>query len=370
MCPAECPAEFKSKHRSREDEVKKYLTKSGQVTVSGLARLRGDLKMSKNKYRMALAKVESTQMLAYHLEDLVEAKEKNTGIHWSWSNSPATDWENKWFLVYKPLCFKFFAVVAFVLSFFSFLGAISSMHGVDVSSSVYFLAVHSPQATAAGVVIFIFFSLGYASYITMWAMFQIRLPGLMELVPYSTSPEGLSFNVRMCCRFAAPLAFFYLGWIAESGLKSGSWIYNQAPIYATSQNITVLRNVTKQVMMPVSLSRHLADVTPEYTTRIMSESVHVGIQNATWQTVNVTVLEAVNITVHNSTRPIRMFSSFSNFYQLQNVPAINSAFGTAFPVILLIMVPLFIANAFNRLFVMLKWSGFQFGTGIIAIIVL
>lgn len=35
--------------------------------------------------------------------------------------------------------------------------------------------------------------------------------GLMELVPHSTSPEGLSFNVRMCARLAAPLAFFYLG---------------------------------------------------------------------------------------------------------------------------------------------------------------
>jgi hypothetical protein len=40
----------------------------------------------------------------------------------------------------------------------------------------------------------------------------------MELVPRRTTPESLSFNVRMCARLAAPLAFFYLGWISENGM--------------------------------------------------------------------------------------------------------------------------------------------------------
>lgn len=38
-----------------------------------------------------------------------------------------------------------------------------------------------------------------------------RFGGMMELVPFKTTPESLSFNVRMCARLAAPLAFFYLG---------------------------------------------------------------------------------------------------------------------------------------------------------------
>lgn len=34
-----------------------------------------------------------------------------------------------------------------------------------------------------------------------------------------TTPEALSFNVRMVARLAAPLAFFYLGWISENGIR-------------------------------------------------------------------------------------------------------------------------------------------------------
>jgi hypothetical protein len=77
-------------------------------------------------------------------------------------------------------------------------------------SSVYFLAVHDPTATAASIAIFILFSFGYTTYITYWALFQIRISGMMELVPYKTTPESLSFNVRMIARLSAPLAFFYL----------------------------------------------------------------------------------------------------------------------------------------------------------------
>ena len=39
----------------------------------------------------------------------------------------------------------------------------------------------------------------------------------MVMCQGQTTPEALSFNVRMCVRLAAPLAFFYLGWISENG---------------------------------------------------------------------------------------------------------------------------------------------------------
>lgn len=50
----------------------------------------------------------------------------------------------------------------------------------------------------------------------------------MELVPHRSTPKSISFNVRAVARFAAPLAFFYLGWIAENGIKEGDWQYNDA----------------------------------------------------------------------------------------------------------------------------------------------
>ena len=111
----------------------------------------------------------------------------------------------------------------------SFVGAICSMKGIKPSSSPYFLAVHNNQATIFEIVIFVFSSLGYVAYVAMWALFQMQFAGLMDLVPGRTTPESLSFNVRMVARLAAPLVFFYLGWLAENGLKSGEWIYNDAP---------------------------------------------------------------------------------------------------------------------------------------------
>ena len=50
------------------------------------------------------------------------------------------------------------------------------------------------------ITIFILFTLGYVTYITMWSLFRVRLVGTMELVPHRTHPKSLSFNVRMIAR--------------------------------------------------------------------------------------------------------------------------------------------------------------------------
>jgi hypothetical protein len=130
----------------------------------------------------------------------------------------------------------------------------------------------------------------------------------MELVPFRTTPESLSFNVRMNARLAAPLAFFYLGWMAENGIKEGDWLYNSAPdLY---QNVTV-GNVTQAM----------------YTSQ-----------------------------------EIFMPSSFSDFYQLQSVGIIKSTFGTIFPILLMCVLFLFLIKAFNRILVLLKLDKYQFGS--------
>ena len=269
----ECPSEFRS------DRLGKVATnKSGQITVDTLAELRTQLNSKKDKYKMSEAKVEVTKLLAYKLEDIVAAKNANSGqgsqvIRWTLSDTDSTRNEYLWLVKVKPILMKVLAVIFGVLSLFSFLGVVCSMAGVSSDVSVYYLAVHASTSTTGGITIFVLITLGYITYITSWSLFQIRLAGLMELVPYRTTPESLSFNVRMIARLAAPLAFFYLGWINENGIKSGSWQYNQAPNLVTYQNITS--------------------------------------GNAT-QLVQVTTSQA-----------IFMPSSFSNFYQLQSVPAIQ-----------------------------------------------
>lgn len=198
---------------------------------------------------MSQEKVEVTKMLCYKLEDIVEAKERAGAdvIHWTLSDTDSTTFMYNWEIKNKPYFLKALAAFFLTLSLFSFLGVISSMAGVDKSTSVYFIAVHNGESVA-GVTIFILITLGYVVYLTTWALFQMRLAGLMELVPHRTTPESLSFNVRRLTGFAAPLAFFYLGWINENGIKTGSYLYNDAdtdPIYMPSafSHFYVIANV-------------------------------------------------------------------------------------------------------------------------------
>jgi hypothetical protein len=167
----------------------------------------------------------------------------------------------------------------------------------------------------AGITVFILITLGYTVYITFWALTELRISDACQLVPGSTTPEALSFNVRMVARLAAPLAFFYLGWIAENGLRSGSWTSNDAPsiIDLVEHNITF--NGTSTVTF-----------------------------------VNETISEA-----------IFMPSAFSKFYQLQNVGPVQEIFGTVFPIVLFIVMGLVGLKIFNRILVLCKLDSYQFG---------
>lgn len=123
-----------------------------------------------------------------------------------------------------------------------------------------------------------------------------------------TTPESLSFNARMVARLAAPLAFFYLGWISENGLTSGDWTENQV--------------------------------------------AYVNVYNGT---------EIIGQEPHS----VPMLSAFSNFYQLQSVPIIKSTFGTIFPIILFCVMGLIIPNLLNRILILCKLERYQFGAEIV-----
>lgn len=296
--------------------------KKGHITVDTLAALRTRLNTLKASYKMSQARVEETKILAYNLEDIVLAKnstDERKIIRWTLFDKDSTAWEYNWHIKYKPVLNKLAAILFFILSAFSFLGVICSMHGVSHDVSIYYSAVHRSKSTVGGIALFILVTLGYTVYITFWALFQMKIAGNMELVPHRTTPTSLSFNVRMVARLAAPLAFFYLGWIVENGITTGSWQYNDAP--ATYTNVTV------------------------------SSYDH---------TTNTTVYKNETVAIDHS---IFMPSAFSNFYQLQSVGAIQSTFGTIFPILLFCVLFLFLINAFNRLLVLIKMEEYQFGAG-------
>ena len=319
---AECPSEFRSDRMGTVAADKK-----GHITIDTLAHLRTRLNLLRAAYKSNQAKVEGTKILAYTLEDIVAAKNDpgaNT-IHWSLYDSDSTPQQYNWHIKTKPMLLKAGAIFAGILSVFSFLGVVCSMGGVENEVSVYFLAVHDTEhANRGGIALFILITLGYTVAITTWALFQMRIAGAMELQPGRTTPMSLSFNVRMNARLAAPLAFFYLGWMAENGIKAGPWLYNEAPDYlvnATLVNTTTIDPIT-----------------------------------------NITTT-----TYYNGTKYVDggvfMPSAFSDFYQLQSVGAIKSTFGTIFPVLLFCVLFLFVINAFNRLLVLIKMEEYQFGAG-------
>lgn len=226
---SECPPDFKS-GRAGTAEVDK---KTGKVTLACLARLRLRLNLLKHRYRMAQSKVELTKSTAYYLEDIIEAKKRfaetgNKSIKWTTTGLEGSSVEYECHVIYIPLLWRLLSVMCTCLSVFSFLGVICSMSGVPYSNSLYFIAVHDDRATLGSIAVFILLTLGYASYVTFAALFSVQIAGFFELVPHRTTPEALSFNVRMVARLAAPLAFFYLGWIAENGMDSGSWEYDNA----------------------------------------------------------------------------------------------------------------------------------------------
>lgn len=342
----ECPSEFRSERMGTV-----AANKQGQITVDTLAQLRTRLNQLKDAYKMAQAKSESTKLRAYELEDIVTAKNTPgaTVIRWSLTDKDSTPEEYRWHIVIRPLLLKFAAVVCATLSLLSFLGVVCSMHGVGNEVSPYFLAVHRDDATVGGVCVFILITLGYTVYIAFWALTEMRVSATNQLVPGSTSPEALSFNVRMVARLAAPLAFFYLGWISENGIKTGSWTNNSAPdilVNTTSHNETTALNSTLLTGL-VDLTQFMEDHT--FVHSISDLSQNTTDPGTVWQS-----------------QAIFMPSAFSHFYQLQNVNAVQQALGTIFPIVLFVVLGLVMFNVMNRLLVLMKMGAYQFGAPIIS----
>lgn len=247
-----------------------------------------------------------------------------------------------------------------------------------------------------------------------------RLAGFMELVPYKTTPESLSFNVRMVARLAAPLAFFYLGWLSENGIKPGDWSDNQAPSVTTYRNVSIAipKNTTigNLTFSPSTFPSTLLTAYPSVslspsfthnpsTTHAPSTSQKPSIapsQPRLFSLSEVTTSPSSSPTIssspslspsptiksnstyfpsaasnatisHNRTVLIAttipgglpMPSCFSHFYQLQAVSSLKSTFGTFFPVLLFCVMFLIATNILNHFLVLIRVDYLQFGAEIV-----
>lgn len=220
ICVQECPPEFTSARLGKVALDKK----TGKVTLESLAQLRGEVIALKGSFKMCQGKVEEAKRNAYYYEDILEAMNNKSEKIIKWSLAPpSTEWDYSWHITIKPLLFRIAAIFAAALSIFSYLGIIGTMNGVGPGVSVYFLAVHDDRSSASGICVFVLFTLFHAVFTIVWSVFQMKISNLMELLPGQTTPSSLSVNARVCANLSSPLAFFYLGWIYENGLRRGSW---------------------------------------------------------------------------------------------------------------------------------------------------
>lgn len=234
-----CPDEFRS---SRAGNVS--CEKDGSISLGCLAKLKQKMYWNKANYIMSLRKIEQLQTESYFLEDVLAAISSNSdNIKWTFAreeeeypfaNNLFKTFEMPYYSKIQPVLFKFLGAVFGVISLLSYLGVLGSIKGVPLNTSPYFVAVHDQGTSGSGITIFVLLTLGYASYVTMWALFQMNISGVMELVGNKgTWPVSMSFNARMVARLASPLAFFYLGWIHENQIISGDFenASNGTPLY-------------------------------------------------------------------------------------------------------------------------------------------
>jgi hypothetical protein len=218
----ECPSEFKSETMGTIAS-----DKDGKITIDSLAKLRSSLFYLSSSYEMAQGKVEVAKVNAYYYEDLLEAKARLDGIKSiKWSFDPeSTEREYTYHIYIRPFLFRVLSLMSIAMSVFSSLGIVGTMNGVGKSLSVYATVIHAESTSGSGICVFVIITLLYPAYVTMWSIFQMKIARVMEVLPGKrTTAPSLSVNSRAVIRLSTPLAFFYLGWVFENGIKEGDWL--------------------------------------------------------------------------------------------------------------------------------------------------
>ncbi len=87
-------------------------------------------------------------------------------IKWSFKEE-GTEREYMWEIWYKPLLWRFAGLLTGILSAFSYLGILGSIPNISRKVSVYDQAVHSPNSSGGGIVVFVLVTLCYTACTAM-----------------------------------------------------------------------------------------------------------------------------------------------------------------------------------------------------------
>lgn len=202
------------------------------ITIGALADYREKLYCNSAIFTASQGKLNKLQMKAYFLEDLIDAtgtlgeiESKILGYsHINWSFKPkGSYYEFLWHIKIKPILYKLVSIICAVLSFCTYLCIVSTIDGVPLYVSPYFVVVHN-DISQLDIVVFTFITIGYTCYVARWALFEIKLFKSLELVRNKvTWPIPMSTNAIIFASLAAPLSFFYLGLLHENGIVDSNF---------------------------------------------------------------------------------------------------------------------------------------------------
>lgn len=91
------------------------------------------------------------------------------------------------------------------------------MSGKRSPMSAWATAVHDEGLSTFGIMLYTFVPIAYEVSICCWSLMQMRITGMMVLVPFNrTSPKSMSFAARRLVGMAPPLVYNHLGMVFES----------------------------------------------------------------------------------------------------------------------------------------------------------
>jgi hypothetical protein len=96
-----------------------------------------------------------------------------------------------WYHEYRPWAFRIGSVLLWIMSASIYTAYVAVMLGYDSGLSFFTFITHNERAHVPGVTIFTLVTLVYFSFIMFWALAQMRLAGLLELIEGETTPYSL-----------------------------------------------------------------------------------------------------------------------------------------------------------------------------------
>lgn len=201
---------------------------ANDVTIGSLAHFREKLFWSNCVFTSAQGRLNSLQMKAHLLEDIIESNSEIADIDAQIDGYRRIDWSFKekstyfeyiWYTSIKPKLYKLVGSIFALLSICSYCCIISTIKGIPAYISPYFDIINSENIRPHTITFFTFVTLGYMFFVIKWSLFEMKFFKSLTFVSNKgTWTIPMSINSRIFGSLVCPFIFVYLGWLHENGV--------------------------------------------------------------------------------------------------------------------------------------------------------